>query len=203
MIANRLRENDSLVSAKLTSGSDDLIIAKKKGKLIRFNGNQLRSVSRASIGVKGVTLDKDDEVVEMVIVKREADLFFITENGYGKRTRISAFKNINRGGKGVICIQTGERNGDLVTSREVIESDEVMIITKSGMVIRCPVSGVRVVGRATKGVRIINLKEGDKVVDVAHVAGGGKDDIESGEDKEITSEMEQEAEENAVEPEKE
>ena len=104
---------------------------------------------------------------------READLFFITENGYGKRTNINAFKNINRGGKGVICIQTGERNGNLVTAREVVESDELMIITMSGMIIRCPVSGVRVVGRATKGVRIINLKDGDKVVDVAMIAADG------------------------------
>ncbi|MBN2184432.1 MAG: DNA gyrase subunit A [Candidatus Krumholzibacteriota bacterium] len=204
LIAIKLREEDSLVSAKLTSGSDDIIIAKKKGKLIRFNENQIRPVSRASIGVKGVTLDKEDEVVEMVIVKREADLFFITENGYGKRTRISAFKNINRGGKGVICIQTGERNGNLVTSREVIESDELMIITMSGMIIRCPVTGVRVVGRATKGVRIINLKEGDKVVDVAMIAGVKNGDDDSGADgAEIADSAEIEEEENGAEPEEE
>ncbi|MBN2070805.1 MAG: DNA gyrase subunit A [Candidatus Krumholzibacteriota bacterium] len=195
LIAIKLREGDNLVRAKLTSGNDDLIIAKKRGKLVRFNETQIRAVNRASIGVKGVTLEKDDEVVEMVIVKRESDLFFITENGYGKRTRISEFRNTNRGGKGVICIQTGERNGNLVTSREVVESDEVMIITKSGMIIRSPVTGVRVVGRATKGVRIINLKDGDKVVDVALVAGGKVDDDDEPEDDVTAAETEAEGEE--------
>ncbi len=182
IIAIRFREGDRLVRASLTSGNDDVILAKKSGKSIRFSENRIRSTARTTRGVKGVNVAGGDEVVEMVIVKRESELFFVTENGYGKRTKISEFRNVGRGGKGVICIQTGDRNGDLVTVKEVIESDEVMIITRSGMVIRCPVTGVRVVGRATMGVRVINLKDGDRVMAVALVA--GEENGENGENKE-------------------
>jgi DNA gyrase subunit A len=171
IIAILLRENDRLIAAHLTAGNDDVVLAKRKGKAIRFNEKNVRGTSRATHGVRGVTLDKDDEVVEMVVVKRGTDLLAVTEHGYGKRTRLSDYRNINRGGKGVICINTGGRNGDLVTVKEVVETDEVMMITKNGMVIRCPVQGISVLRRQAKGVKLINLNEGDSVVDVAMIAG--------------------------------
>ena len=171
IIAILLREGDRLIGARLTAGNDDIILAKRKGKAIRFSERDVRVMSRATQGVKGVTLDKDDEVVEMMVVKRGAELLAVTERGYGKRTRINDFRNIKRGGKGVVCIPTGERNGDLVAVKEVLESDEVMMITRNGIVIRCPVKGIPILGRPAKGVRLISLNEGDALGDVALIAG--------------------------------
>ncbi len=185
IIAILTREGDRLIRTKLTSGNDDIILAKRKGKAIRFSEENVREMGRGTRGVKGVTLDKDDCVVGMVVVKRGSELLAITENGYGKRTRISEFRNIKRGGKGVICISTGPRNGDLVTVKEVVESDEVMVITKNGMVIRCPVKQISMVGRQAKGVRMINLNEGDAVVDLALLAGEGGAEEGKAEGKEL------------------
>jgi DNA gyrase subunit A len=171
IIAILLRDGDKLIAARLTTGNDDVMIAKRKGKAIRFNEKNVRATGRATHGVRGVTLEKEDEVVEMIIVRPGREILAVTENGYGKRSRIGEFRNTNRGGKGVICINTGGRNGDLVTVKEVVESDEVMMITKCGMVIRCPVMGIPVIGRQAKGVKLINLNKGDSVVDVALIAG--------------------------------
>ncbi|MBN1163350.1 MAG: DNA gyrase subunit A [Candidatus Krumholzibacteriota bacterium] len=186
IIAILLREGDRLIGAKLTSGTDDVILAKRNGKAIRFQEKDVRETSRATQGVKGVTLAGDDKVVEMVIVKRETEILCITEKGYGKRTRISEFRNIKRGGKGVVCIPTGERNGNLVAVKEVVDTDEVMIMTKNGMIIRCPALGISLIRRPAKGVKVINLNEGDSVVDVALVAGeeGREDDERKGSEEE-------------------
>ncbi len=181
IIALLLKEGDRLIGARLTSGQDDIVLAKKKGNAIRFSERQIRNMGRVVRGVRGTKLDGDDEVVGMVVVKRGTELLAVTENGYGKRTRTSDFRNIRRGGKGVVCINTGGRNGELVTIKEVLESEEVMMITKNGMVIRCPVVGIPVLRRPAKGVRLINLKEGDSVVDVALIAGEKENDEEPGE----------------------
>jgi DNA gyrase subunit A len=171
IIAINLKENDSLIRAEMTSGNDDIILAKKKGKAIRFNETDVRVTARATMGVKGVWVGKDDEVVEMVVVKAGATLLTVTENGYGKRTESKEYRNIKRGGKGVICIKTGERNGDLVTIKEVFPTDELMMITKKGKIIKSPVSDISVISRNVKGVRLINLDEGDSLVDITLVAG--------------------------------
>ena len=171
IIAMVLREGDKLIAARLTSGNDDIILAKRKGKAIRFSEKDARDMGRATQGVTGVKMDKDDRVVEMVVVKRGAELLAVTEHGYGKRTRISDFRNIKRGGKGVVAISTDERNGDLVAVKEVIEEDEVMIITHNGIIIRSPVNSISILGRPAKGVKLISLGEGDAVVDVALIAG--------------------------------
>jgi len=168
--AINLREGDRLIESRLTSGNDDVILAKKKGKAIRFSERDVRETGRATQGVKGVTLDRDDEVVDMVVVKRGAEVLAVTERGYGKRTRIIDFRNIHRGGKGVVCIPTEGRNGNLVSLKEVLPTDEVMMITRNGLVIRCPVKGIPVLGRPAKGVRVISLNEGDTLVDVALIA---------------------------------
>ena len=165
--AINLRDGDRLIESRLTSGNDDVILAKKKGKAIRFGERDVREMGRATQGVKGVTLDKDDEVVDMVVVMRGAEVLAVTEHGYGKRTRIMDFRNIHRGGKGVVCIPTVGRNGNLVSLKEVLPTDEVMMITRNGLVIRCPVKGIPVLGRPAKGVRVISLNAGDFLVDVA------------------------------------
>ncbi len=171
IIAVILREGDSLIAAKLTSGSDDIILAKRKGKAIRFGEKDVRDMGRSTQGVTGVKLDKDDNVVSMVVVKRGGELVAVTEHGYGKRTRIGDFRNIKRGGKGVVAISTDSRNGDLVAVKEVIEEDEVMIITRNGIIIRSPVNSISILGRPAKGVKLISLAEGDAVVDVTLMAG--------------------------------
>jgi DNA gyrase subunit A len=165
--AINLRDGDRLIESRLTSGNDDVILAKRKGKAIRFGERDVREMGRATQGVKGVTLDGDDEVVDMVVVKRGAEVLAVTERGFGKRTRIMDFRNIHRGGKGVVCIPTEGRNGNLVSLKEVLPTDEVMMITRNGLVIRCPIKGIPVLGRPAKGVRVISLNEGDFLVDVA------------------------------------
>jgi DNA gyrase subunit A len=171
IIAIKLRDDDGLITAMLTSGTDDIILAKRDGKAIRFNEKEVRPMGRNAAGVKGVTCKGDDEVVEMVVVKRESAILAVTENGYGKRTRISDFRNKHRGGQGVALIPASGRNGPVVAAREVIETDEVMMITRNGMIIRCPVRGISVIGRQAQGVKVINLNKGDALVDVALLAG--------------------------------
>jgi DNA gyrase subunit A len=182
-------------------------LAKRKGKAIRFSEKDVRDMGRSTQGVTGVKLDKDDKVVAMVVVKRGAELLAVTEHGYGKRTRIADFRNIKRGGKGVVAISTDARNGDLVAVKEVIEEDEVMIITRNGIIIRSPVNSISILGRPAKGVKLISLGEGDAVVDVALMAGekiaegeGGEGD--EGEEPEGDEGLDEETgEENAEEPE--
>ncbi len=166
-----LEEDDSLVRAALTSGNDDIILAKRKGKAIRFSERDLRVTGRVTRGVKGTALKKDDEVVEMMVVKTGANLLAVTRNGYGKRTALKEFRNIKRGGQGVICIPTEGRNGDLVTVKKVFDSEEVMMITKQGKIIRSEVNQIPVIKRPAKGVKLINLSEDDCVVDIALLAG--------------------------------
>jgi DNA gyrase subunit A len=153
-----LEEDDALIEAIVTDGTQDLILAKKKGLAIRFHENEVRAMGRTAYGVKAVTLDEDgDLVVSMVGVKRQATLLAVTEHGYGKRSEISEYRVSHRGGKGIITIKTTERNGDIVAVKEVVDGDELMIITKSGQLIRMPVKGIGVMGRNTQGVRLVNL----------------------------------------------
>jgi DNA gyrase subunit A len=206
IIAVVLRDGDRLIGARLTSGADDIILAKKKGKAIRFSEKDVRPMGRASQGVTGVKLDKDDRVVEMVVVKRGAELLTVTEHGYGKRTRIGDFRNIRRGGKGVVAISTDTRNGDLVAMKEVLEEDEVMIITRNGIIIRSPVNSISILGRPAKGVKLISLAEGDAVVDVALIAGekgpeGVAEEGEVGADLEEEENEGEGVEDSAEEPE--
>jgi DNA gyrase subunit A len=153
-----LEEGDGLIDAILTDGTQDIILAKKKGLAIRFHESEVRPMGRTAYGVKAVTLDDAaDEVVSMVGVKRQETLLAVTEHGYGKRSEISEYRVSHRGGKGIITIKTTDRNGDIVAVKEVVDGDELMIITRSGQLIRMPVSGISVIGRNTQGVRLVNL----------------------------------------------
>jgi DNA gyrase subunit A len=194
-----LEEGDALIETIISDGSQDFILAKKKGLAVRFHENEVRSMGRTSYGVKAVTLDDDtDEVVSMVGVQRQDSILTVTENGYGKRSEISEYRVSHRGGKGIITIKTTERNGNVVAVKEVVDGDELMIITRSGQMIKMPVKGISVIGRNTQGVRLVNLApagEGDllpdavaavtRVVgeeDAGAVGNGGNGEAELGDD---------------------
>jgi DNA gyrase subunit A len=184
-------EGDELITASLTNGQQDIIIQTHAGMAIRFNEREIRVVGRTSQGVKGIDLGKDDYLVGMVAVMRsDAHLLVVCENGYGKRTDIDAFRIIHRGGKGVISIKTTERNGDVVTIMEVVDNDELIIVTQKGILIRLPVGEIRPLGRVTQGVRLINLGPDDLVMDVERVPQGENDDIGEAEDAEDIGEEE-------------
>jgi DNA gyrase subunit A len=179
--AINVREDDELLEAKLTDGTSDVIIAKMSGRAIRFNEDEVRDMGRNSTGVKGVKLDGDkDEVVGMIVVNQEnikdTNLLVVSEKGYGKRSFIQdpetgeeEYRITGRGGKGVKTINVTDKTGSLIAIKPVADGDHLMIITKKGVLIRIHVSDLRVMGRATQGVRLINLKGDDEIAAVARV----------------------------------
>jgi DNA gyrase subunit A len=167
--AMNVPEDDNLIEVEITDGNCDIILGTRQGQAIRFHEDKVRDMGRGAYGVKGITLEKEDFVIGMVVVKRDTTLLSVTENGYGKRSSISDYRVTNRGGKGVINIKATERNGKVVSIKEVIDEDELMVITQKGIIIRQPIKQIKVIGRNTQGVKLINLDEGDKVVDVARV----------------------------------
>jgi DNA gyrase subunit A len=169
IIAIGVDADDMLIEATVTDGTNDIILTKSGGKAIRFHEQDVRPMGRTARGVRGVTLEKGDVVLGMVVIKRAGTLLVVSENGYGKRSPISDYRVTRRGGKGIITMRCTEKTGKLVTAKEVVDQDELMIISERGVVIRCPISGVSVIGRATQGVKLMNLEEGDRVVDVARV----------------------------------
>ncbi|KYK30996.1 MAG: DNA gyrase subunit A [Candidatus Proteinoplasmatales archaeon SG8-5] len=175
--AVRLREGDELVRVGMTDGNKQVILASKKGQAVRFDETEVREVGRHSIGVKGMTLAPDDEVVSMAVVDCEEDtLLTLTENGYGKRSSVGDYRKTKRGAKGVMTIRTTERNGNVVKVRRVDDDHELIVTSEHGMVIRIPVSDIRVIGRATQGVRIMKIRKGDKVTTVSKVMKAHKED---------------------------
>ncbi|WP_421919377.1 DNA gyrase subunit A [Marinifilum sp.] len=174
-----VREGDQLLEAKLTNGKNEILIAVKSGKAIRFAENQVRSMGRTASGVRGITLkDLDDEVVGMICVENgDEDILVVSENGYGKRSKIDDYRITNRGGKGVKTISITEKTGELIAIKNVTDDDDLMIINKSGITIRLAVSDLRVMGRATQGVRLINLsKKSDSIAAVAKVNSSSEDE---------------------------
>lgn len=166
-----IREDDTLLEARLTNGKNEIIMAVKSGRAIRFNEQKVRSMGRNSTGVRGIWLDSDkDEVVGMICLDDiEFDVLVVSENGYGKRSKLEDYRVTNRGGKGVKTLNTTPKTGDLITIKNVKDSDDLMIINKSGLTIRLAVSSLRVMGRATQGVRLINLRDDDSIAAVAKV----------------------------------
>jgi DNA gyrase subunit A len=164
-----LPSDDELISAQITDGSFEVVLATRQGMAIRFNEEHVRSMGRAAYGVRGITLDEKDFVIGMVVVKRDSTLLVVTENGFGKRTSIEDYRVTNRGGKGIINVKTTDRNGEVVSIKEVLNDDELIIITRNGIANRQNVKDISVIGRNTQGVRLISLKNGDVVTDVARV----------------------------------
>jgi DNA gyrase subunit A len=174
LIASNLDEGDHLIGAGISNGNDEVILVTRKGMSIRFAEQDIRCMGRTARGVRGVQLDNDDEVVSMSIVSgnvgESGTLLTVCENGFGKRTSLDSYRVQSRGGKGVIDIQTSERNGLVVASYVVSENEQAMMITSSGKVIRFNVADVSVIGRNTQGVRLMNLDDGERLVAVAHLA---------------------------------
>ena len=176
IIAMNVLEDDQLIKAAITGGDDRVIIATKHGQAVYFEENKVRAMGRNSQGVRGVSLQGDDVVVGMVVVRPEeveqSHLLTVCANGYGKRTPVSEYRLTNRGGKGVINIKTTDRNGPVVSVMGVTEdsNDDMVIVTQNGILIRQKVADVSVIGRNTQGVRLINPDEGDQVIDVAQVS---------------------------------
>ena len=180
-----INEGDKLLEIKLTNGDNHIIIGKQSGKVIHFHESDVRSMGRTAAGVRGVTLEgEDDKVVGMVCVAREdANLLVVSENGYGKRSPIDDYRITKRGGKGVKTINITEKTGNLVAIKEVIDTDDLMIINKSGITIRLSVDTLRVMGRATQGVKLIRLNEGDTISSVEKIVRlEGEEVIENQED---------------------
>ncbi len=165
--AINIDEDDQLIGVKLTNGCDEVILSMKNGKAIRFNETDARAMGRVARGVKGVTLTGDDEVVTIEIVDNDATMMAITENGYGKRTSFDEYRTQSRGGKGIISIQTTERNGKVVSAHAVTDEHRLMLISEGGQMICIGADDLRVIGRNTQGVRLVNLKDGDRLVSAA------------------------------------
>ena len=190
-----IREGDELLAARLTNGSNEVILAKKSGRAIRFNEEKVRSMGRNAAGVRGVTLaDEKDEVIGMICLENdEYNILVVSEKGYGKRSSVEDYRVTNRGGKGVKTINITEKTGSLISIKNVNDDDDLMIINKSGITIRMAVKDMRVMGRATQGVRLIRLDENDEIAAVAKV------EISAGEDESALLEEENGEQENTKE----
>jgi DNA gyrase subunit A len=179
--AIKIESGDELMDVQITSGTNDIVLATKHGLSIRFHEQDVREMGRDTTGVKGIELGDKDEVIGMVVLKREANLLVVTEKGMGKCSPIDEYRVQKRGGKGIITLARNDKTGDAVSIKEVLPDDELMLITKLGMVIRMPVKGIRVSGRNTQGVRLVNLDDKDCVNDVARVVPEDEGEGEEGE----------------------
>ncbi|MBP2078586.1 DNA gyrase subunit A [Oceanobacillus polygoni] len=184
LIAVGLREEDELISVRLTDGNKDMMIATKNGYLIRFEETQIREMGRTAAGVKGISLRGDDEVVSMEIIEPDSKILHVTSKGFGKQTPEAEYRQINRGGKGVFTCKLDEKTGHVVAVKDVTGEEDLMLITIAGVLIRIPVAEISTTGRSTKGVHLIRLQDGEEVATVAKV------DQEEEETTEETEEVE-------------
>jgi DNA gyrase subunit A len=186
--AINIEDGDELIDVQVTDGSNDVVLGTRHGMSIRFAESDVREMGRATAGVRGISLEEDDRVVDMVVIRRDATLLVVTEKGLGKRSELAEYRVQKRGGKGIITLKHTEKTGAIVALKEVLPEDELMMITRHGVIIRVPVDGIRVIGRNTQGVRVMNLDSGDTVVDVTRVVVEEENGIEGeGEQPEIIS----------------
>jgi DNA gyrase subunit A len=190
--AINIEKGDELIDVQVTDGKNDIVLATRHGMSIRFHEKDVRDMGRTATGVWGIELDKKDHVIDMVVVRRPCTLLVVTEKGMGKRSELDEYRVQRRGGRGIITLKRADKTGDIVALKEVLPDDELMMITKKGIMIRVPVEGIRVSGRNTQGVKVMNLTSGDLVVDVARVV--KEDEDENG------AEDEDEADGSTAEP---
>ena len=176
--AINIEPGDELIDVQVTDGNNDVVLATRNGMSIRFHETDVREMGRATTGVKGIELEQGDALIGMVVVRRDSSLLVVTEKGLGKRSELSEYRVQHRGGKGLITLKKTDKTGACVALKEVLSDDELMIITKAGIIIRLPVAGISVIGRITQGVRVMNLDEGDMVVGVARVVKEDEADAE-------------------------
>ena len=169
IIALKIQDDDDLIGAGLVEAGEDVLLVTREGMAVRFSEEDVRPMGRVSTGVKGIDLRGVDQVVEMVVIGDRGTLLTVSENGYGKRTECSEYPRIRRGGKGVIDIKTHDRNGQVVSCKQVLDEDEVMVITQQGIMIRVPVEEISCISRNTQGVRVISVEEDDRVIDMTRV----------------------------------
>ena len=182
--AIKVEEGDELIDVQVTTGTSDIVLATRHGLSIRFHEQDVRQMGRDTTGVKGIELGPRDELIGMVVIKREANLLVVTEKGMGKCSPIDDYRVQKRGGKGIITVHRTDKTGDAVSIKEVLPDDELMLITKQGIAIRMPVKGIRVAGRNTQGVRLVNLEPNDLVMDVARVVPDDEAGPDTGDDTE-------------------
>ena len=186
-----IREDDRVIEVRMTNGDNEIIIANRNGRAIRFHESAVRVMGRTATGVRGMTLDEDgqDEVVGMICIKdpETETIMVVSEQGYGKRSDIEDYRKTNRGGKGVKTMNITDKTGKLVTIKSVTDENDLMIINKSGITIRLKVADVRIMGRATQGVRLINLeKRNDEIGSVCKVTSETEEDIIAEEDSDAS-----------------
>jgi DNA gyrase subunit A len=175
VIAITVRDGDELLDAVLTNGNSEILLAGRNGRCCRFDENDARALGRTASGVRGINIEEDDEVVGMITYDPTAEdaaahsILVVSENGYGKRSDFDEYRKTNRGGKGVKTLQITDKTGPLVAMKNVTDENDLMIINRSGLTIRMAVSDIRVAGRATQGVRLINIKEGDSIAAISAV----------------------------------
>ena len=174
--AINLVPGDSLIAVKMTDGNNDIVLGTRNGFAVRFNEKDVRDMGRTATGVRGVRLTKGDYVVGLIVIKRNDTILVVTDNGYGKRSDINDYRITRRGGKGVITVKTTDKVGKMMSMMEVVDGDELVIISSHGMVIRQSVKDIRVMGRNTQGVRVIRLNEGDQIADIAKVVPEDEED---------------------------
>jgi DNA gyrase subunit A len=167
--AINVEQGDTLIDVQICDANSDIVLATREGMSIRFHQADVREMGRATTGVKGIELERKDAVIGMVVVRRDATLLVVSEKGYGKRSELADYRVQKRGGKGIITLKVTDKTGAIVALKEVIPDDELMMITRHGVIIRLPVEGIRVIGRVTQGVKVMNLDAGDTVVGVARV----------------------------------
>jgi len=173
IIAINLNEKDEVIDVVLTDGKQHILIATKEGQAVKFSEEDVRCVGRAGIGVRGIRLENKDEVIGMIIANDKESILTVTENGFGKRSSLDEYRFINRGGKGVKNIICSERNGEVVSVNAITDEDDIMLVSKNGIIIRVPAKNINVIGRNTQGVRIMKLEQGDKVVAVTKIEANG------------------------------
>lgn len=179
-----INEGDEIIAAHILSGNDSILLYTQKGMCIHFHESDIRTMGRTAAGVRGIRLVGEDKVVSAIVVSSDQSILTVTENGYGKRSPIDEFRIQRRGGKGVFGIKASERNGNVIDAKQVKDDDEIIVIADSGKMIRMDLSSIRIIGRSTQGVKMINLEEGEKVVGMDCVAKETSDESDFGEDEE-------------------
>src|SRR6266568_4211483 len=177
--AINIEKGDELIDVQVTDGKNDIVLATRHGMSIRFHEKDVRDMGRTATGVKGIELEKRDQVIDLVVVRRKSTLLTVTEKGMGKRSELDEYRVQHRGGRGIITLKRADKTGDIVALKEVLPDDELMMITKKGIMIRVPVEGIRISGRNTQGVKVMNLTTGVLLVDVARVV--KEEEAENGE----------------------
>ena len=193
--AIEIRKGDKLIEARITNGEHDILLGTHEGKSIRFSENNVRASGRKTMGVKGIKLSSEkDYVVGMLVVKREGTILVATEKGYGKRTEVLQYRTQTRGGKGVLTMRCTEKTGKMVKIMEVVDADDLIVITDSGVLMRQPISAIRTIGRVTQGVRLVKLDDGTNISSVTRVISEAEATEEKKEeDKQLSIETDKES----------